>query len=72
MILLTHIFIAAIIAAKIKYWPLALFFALLSHYSLDFLPHNEYLIKNIERKDWKNSEKDFLKIGIDFGIGIIL
>jgi len=72
MILLFHIFIGAVIATKISYLPFAVLFSFLSHYLLDFLPHNEYLLKNIEKKEWRKSGLDFLKLGIDFSIGLLL
>lgn len=71
MILLFHIFIGAVIAAKIKFLPLVIVFALLSHYFLDFLPHNEYSIDNVRQKNWKKAKLDFLKIFLDLAIGIL-
>jgi hypothetical protein len=70
MILIPHLIISGVIAAKINYLPLALILAFLSHYLLDFLPHIEYSIDNIENKNWKKSGRDFLKLGIDFLIGL--
>lgn len=71
MILTPHLIIGAVIAAKISYWPLAIVLAFLSHYFLDFLPHAEYLIKNIKAKRWKKSGPDFLKLMLDLIIGSI-
>lgn len=71
MILFFHIFIGAVIAAKIGFLPLIIIFALLSHYLLDLLPHNEYSIDNIRQKNWKKSKLDFLKIFLDLAIGIL-
>ncbi len=70
MILFFHLFIGAVIAAKIGFLPLVIVFALLSHYFLDFLPHNEYSIKNIKGRNWKNSKLDFLKLFLDLTTGI--
>lgn len=72
MILIFHLVIGAVIATKIKFLPLVILFAFLSHYLLDHLPHTEYLIKNIEKKKWKKSGLDFLKLILDLGIGLIL
>lgn len=71
MILIPHLVVSGVIAAKISFLPLALFLAFLSHYLLDFLPHVEYSIDNIENKKWKKSGKDFLKLWVDFLIGLI-
>lgn len=72
MILLFHLFIGAVIAAKIKYLPLVILIAFLGHYFLDLLPHNEYLLENIKKKKWKKSGTDFLKLIIDLTIGLVL
>lgn len=71
MILVFHLFIGAVIAAKIGSLPLVIIFALLSHYFLDIFPHNEYLIENIRQKNWKNSKLDFLKLLLDLIAGVI-
>ena len=72
MILFCHLLVGAAIAAKIQILPLALIFAFLSHYVLDFIPHWEYSIDNIFKKQWKKAKFDFLKISLDFGFGILL
>jgi len=72
MILAPHLFIGAVIAAKIKFLPLAILLAFLSHYFLDSLPHTEYLIDNIKGKKWKRSKLDFLKLFLDLAGGAIL
>lgn len=71
MILIPHLIVSGAIAAKINFLPLALILAFFSHYLLDFLPHVEYFIDNIETKRWGHSKSDFLKIGIDFSIGLL-
>ncbi len=72
MILTCHLLIGALIATKIKIVPLAFLFAFLSHYLLDFIPHSEYSIKNIQEKKWKKCLPDFLKIILDLSLGILL
>jgi len=72
MIFVFHILFGLLIAYKMENLAIACFLALLSHYLLDFVPHMEYLVPNIEKKDWKNSKKDFLKIIIDLLLGAVL
>lgn len=72
MILLVHMLFGAVIASYIKNPILAVFLAFLSHYILDLLPHVEYSIKNINEKNWKKSLPDFLRVFLDFSLGIIL
>jgi len=72
MILTCHLLIGAAIASKIQPAPLALGLAFLSHYFLDFIPHQEYSLKNIFEKRWRKSKLDFLKIFLDFSFGILL
>lgn len=52
---------------------LAGFFAFLSHYFLDLLPHHEYSIHNVRQRKWAKAKMDFLKIALDlfFGFSII-
>ena len=69
MIFIFHILAGVVIASKITFLPIAIFLALLSHYALDFLPHTEYSVKDIEKKDWKKSGLDFWKVAIDVGLG---
>lgn len=72
MLLFVHILVGAILALKINFVPLALILIILSHYILDFLPHIEYSIINIQQKNWKKSWQDFLKISLDLTLGSIL
>ena len=72
MILFCHLLVGALIAAKIKIIPLALLFAFLSHYLLDFIPHAEYSVRNIKERNWKNSTLDFLKVILDISLGILV
>lgn len=46
--------------------------AFLSHYFLDMVPHDAYLIANIKDKRWNKSFFDFLKIFLDISLGILL
>ncbi len=62
----------AAIASIIKNPILAVILAFLSHYLLDFIPHNEYNVEDIKSKHWKKSLPDFLKICLDLLSGILL
>jgi len=72
MILLVHLLFGAAIGSTIKNIPLAIVLAFLSHYLLDFIPHIDYSIENIEKNRWKKSLPDFAKVFLDFLCGIIL
>lgn len=72
MILLTHILAGAVIGSYTKPLFFAILLSLAGHYFLDFIPHNEYPIKNIENNQWQKSFIDFLKVLIDFLIGITI
>ena len=72
MVLTPHLLVGAAIATNIRFLPLALALAFLSHYFLDFLPHLEYSIENIQEKRWKSSLPDFLKVFLDISIGAFL
>lgn len=69
MILLAHALFGAVIGALVKNIPLAIALAILSHYLLDFLPHTEYPIKNIQRRQWRKSLPDASKVLLDLLIG---
>ena len=72
MMLFCHILAGAAIAVKIDIPLCAFLLAFLSHYILDCVPHWEYSIGNILKKEWKKTKIDFLKGGIDFLFGILL
>jgi len=72
MILLVHLLFGAAIGSAIKNVPLAIVLAFLSHYFLDFFPHIEYGIENIEKKQWRKILPDVLKVLLDFLSGILL
>lgn len=72
MILTPHLLLGAAIASKIEYAPAALLMAFLSHYLLDLIPHIEYSINNIAKKQWQKSAPDILKVLLDFSFGILL
>ncbi len=72
MVLTPHLLVGAAIATNIKFLPLALGLAFLSHYFLEFFPHLEYSIKNIQEKRWKKSLPEFLKVFLDISIGAFL
>ncbi len=72
MILLTHMIFGAAIGSKINSVPLAIVLAFLSHYFLDIFPHIEYPIPNIIENKWKESLPDFLKVALDFCLGLAI
>jgi hypothetical protein len=73
MILTVHLLTGAALASKIQPLSLAFILSFLSHYFLDFLPHpDEYSINNIKTKKWRNTFPDFLKIGLDISVGLLI
>jgi len=70
MILLTHLLAGAVIGTKIKTLWAAIALSIIGHYLLDSIPHSEYSIKNIEEKQWKKSYIDFIKVFMDFCLGV--
>ncbi len=72
MILLVHLIVGALIGQKISDPFFAVFLAFLSHYVLDFIPHVEYPIDNIRNKQWLKSFPDFLRVFLDFCLGILI
>ncbi|OGZ70669.1 MAG: hypothetical protein A3F47_00215 [Candidatus Staskawiczbacteria bacterium RIFCSPHIGHO2_12_FULL_38_11] len=62
----------AAIGALVQNALLAIILAFLGHYFLDVFPHIEYKIENIKNKIWKNSLPDFLKVFLDFCLGILI
>lgn len=72
MILTPHLLLGAVIGSKIEYFPLAIILAFLSHYLLDLIPHTEYSINNISEKRWQKSLPDFLRVFLDFSLGLLL
>ncbi|MEK7658407.1 MAG: hypothetical protein AAB352_00900 [Patescibacteria group bacterium] len=72
MILIAHLLLGAVIASKIKYIPLSITLSFLSHYILDAIPHIEYPIENIKNRQWLKAFPDFLRVFLDFSLGILL
>ncbi len=72
MILLVHMLFGAAIGASIHNIPLAIILAFLGHYFLDFFPHIDYSIDNIRDNNWKKSLSDFLKVFLDFSLGVLI
>lgn len=72
MILLPHLLLGALIGQKVLNPYLAIILALLSHYFLDLLPHIEYPIENIVKKQWRRAAPDILKVILDILAGILL
>ncbi len=71
MILTVHFLSGAAIASKFQNPILGFLFAFLSHFALDFLPHQEYSFENIAEKRWRKAKFDFLKVFLDLIFGII-
>lgn len=72
MVLIAHLLLGATIGSLVNNAPLAIILAFLSHYFLDALPHIEYPIGNIKKKQWKNCKPDFISVALDFYLGITL
>ena len=72
MTLTPHLLLGAAIGSKIGNLPLAIVLAFLSHYLLDLIPHIEYPIDNISKKQWRKSLPDFLRVFLDFSFGGLL
>lgn len=72
MILLVHMLLGALIGKEINNPILAIILAFFSHYILDFLPHVEYPIENIEKNQWTKALPDILRVALDFSLGILL
>lgn len=72
MILLVHLLFGAATGSTIKNIPLAIILAFLSHYFLDLIPHIEYNIENVEKKQWRAMLPNIFKISLDFCLGILL
>lgn len=71
MIFIPHLLLGAAIGSIIKYPLLAIILAFLSHYILDFLPHTDYTISNIKKKQWKKTGSEFSIILFDIIISLI-
>ncbi|MGA2418153.1 MAG: hypothetical protein ABSF55_02860 [Candidatus Staskawiczbacteria bacterium] len=72
MILLVHLLLGALIGKEINNPILAIILAFLSHYLLDFLPHTEYDIENITKRQWRKAVSQIIKALLDFCSGIML
>lgn len=70
MILSVHMIFGAALGAIVKNPIMAILAALISHYCLDFIPHRDYSIKNLEEKNWKKAISDILKIILDLATGL--
>lgn len=70
MILTPHLLIGAALASKIISWPYAIIAAFLSHFVLDFIPHTEYSILNIKKRQWRKAFPEIGKVALDFLIGL--
>jgi hypothetical protein len=66
-----HILVGAAIAEKTQNPFLGLFFAFLSHYFIDFIPHEEYSVNGAE-KIWKTPLKEILKVAADLSLGFLI
>lgn len=65
MILSLHAITGAVIGSSVENPLESSILALISHYFIDFLPHFDYKIENIQKGDWKSASPEFLKIAAD-------
>ncbi len=72
MVLIVHLLFAAAIGSVVKNIPIAIILAFLSHYLLDLLPHVEYDIENIKKKQWKRARPQLTRVLLDFCSGLVL
>ena len=72
MILFVHLLFGAGIGSVVKNVPLAIALAFLTHYLLDILPHIEYGIENIVKRQWRKITPEVLRIILDLPFGILL
>lgn len=72
MILTPHLLFGAAIASQFKNPFLAIILTFLGHYLLDVIPHNEYSIENIKKKQWHKILPDISMVSTDFLFGIFL
>lgn len=56
----------------VKNIPLAIILAFLSHYLLDFIPHFDYSLDDVEKGHWRKMVPNIAKVAIDLCLGIIL
>lgn len=73
MILTPHILVGAAIASKTANPVLGIFFAFLSHYIIDAIPHTDYSIESLsEQKRDQTALKEFLCALTDVAFGLAL
>jgi len=72
MILLVHMLFGAATASLVKNPIFAVVLAFLGHYSLDFIPHVEYDIKDIKEKRWHRAYPEIIKVFLDFLTGFLI
>lgn len=76
MIFTPHIIAGAVIGAKTQNLGLIIISGLLIHFIMDKLPHWDYPVSGVENfkkeKNFKNLFIDFIKIGIDGLIGLLI
>lgn len=72
MILIVHLLFGAAIGSIVRNIPLAILLAFLSHYLLDLIPHTEYSIENIEKKQWRRTRLQISRVLLDFCSGLVL
>ena len=71
MILFVHLLFGAAIGNIIQNPVLAIILAFLGHYLLDFIPHIDYPIENIVKKQWSKAIPDFIKVAADIILGLL-
>ncbi len=64
--------LGAAIGSSVRSIPLAIILAFLSHYFLDFIPHIDYELKDMEKKKWIMLLPNLFKVALDFFLGLLL
>lgn len=72
MIITPHFVFGAAVGSLVKNPFLAVILAFLGHYVLDFIPHIDYPIENIKKKQWQNIFPELIMVAVDFFVGIFL
>lgn len=72
MILIVHVIFGAAIGSIIKNAYIAIILAFFSHYLLDIIPHIDYPIYIIEKKQLGRILPDLINVTLDFCLGLLL
>ncbi len=72
MILFVHMLFGAAVGSSMKYIPLAIIMAFLSHYFLDFIPHIDYDVRTKKGKYLYGRLPAITKVFFDMCLGFLL